>query len=47
MGRPYRTLPETLADTTAAQDDAVAAPGQFEWPALLRRLERTAPHYKT
>ncbi len=47
MGRPYRTLAPELADTVAAQDTEVAAPGVYEWPALLRRLDRIAPHYKS
>ena len=46
MGRPYKTLPKALADTTAEQSAEHAPLGEFEWPALLRRLDRIAPQYK-
>lgn len=46
MGREFITLPETLAAKTAEQNQEVAAPGAFEWPALLRRLDRVSPNYK-
>lgn len=47
MGRPYRTLPEDVAAENARLVNQGSAPGQNEWPALLRRLDRIAPHYKT
>ena len=47
MGRPYHELSEALAATTAAQDAEEAAPSQFEWAPLKRRLDRVAPIYKT
>lgn len=47
MGRPYQTLSKEIAELTARQNASYAAPGEFEWPALLRRLDRVAPHYKT
>lgn len=47
MGRPYHALGDALAAKTAEQDEAGSAPAVFEWPALLRRLDRIAPHYKT
>ena len=47
MGRPYRTLPEEFAAENARLVNQGSAPGQNEWPALLRRLDRIAPHYKT
>lgn len=47
MGKPYRPLAPALADRVAQQDCEVAAPGAHEWPALLRRLDRIAPIYKT
>ena len=31
----------------AKQEAETAALGKYEWPALLRRLDRIAPHYKT
>ena len=46
-GRPYKTLAAELADAVAAQDGEVAAPGAYEWAALLRRLDRTSPSYKS
>jgi len=47
MGKPFNTLGDALAAKTAEQDEAESAPSVFEWPALLRRLDRIAPHYKT
>jgi ribulose-5-phosphate 4-epimerase/fuculose-1-phosphate aldolase len=47
MDRPYTQLGNLLADKTAEQDTKESAPSVFEWPALLRRVERIAPHYKT
>ena len=47
MGRPYSVLPDSLAESVAKADEEVAAPGEHEWPALLRRLDRIVPHYKT
>ena len=47
MGKPYRKLPEAMSAEMHKQIDDVSAPGQHEWPALLRRLDRIAPHYKT
>ena len=47
MGKPFNALGDTLAAKTAEQDHAESAPSVFEWPALRRRLDRIAPHYKT
>lgn len=47
MGRPYRTLPEDIAAENARLVRQGSAPGRHEWPALLRRLDRIAPYYKT
>lgn len=46
MGRDFVPLDEALAAKTAAQDKADSAPSVFEWPALLRRAERIAPHFR-
>ncbi len=46
MGRPFTPLNEALAAKTAAQDETESAPAVFEWPSLLRRAERIAPHFR-
>ena len=46
-GRPFTPLSPALAAKTAEQDIAVAAPSDFEWSALLRRLDRIAPGYSS
>ena len=47
MGMPFRTLPVEIAAENARLVSHGSAPGENEWPALLRRLDRIAPHYKT
>ncbi len=47
MGKPFRTLPDEIAAENARLVNHGSAPGENEWPALLRRLDRIAPHYKT
>lgn len=45
-GRPYRVIPPAIRKVAAAQY-AEFAPGEHEWPALLRLLDKTDPSYKT
>ncbi len=47
MGRPYNTLSDEIAAEIGRSVNESSAPGEHEWPALLRRLDRTAPIYKT
>ncbi|MSP83197.1 MAG: class II aldolase/adducin family protein [Alphaproteobacteria bacterium] len=45
-GRPIRLIPAHIRTVAAAQY-AEFAPGEYEWPALLRLLDKTDPSYKT
>ncbi|MDH3603317.1 MAG: class II aldolase/adducin family protein [Candidatus Tectomicrobia bacterium] len=45
-GEPLRTPPAEVCERAACQYEQFA-PGKYEWPALVRLLDRDSPDYKT
>ena len=50
--RPWRLVPETICKKfvkqkkTPREKSEAFRPGEYEWPALIRQLEKEEPDYK-